>query len=183
MHSKFRSAFVLFLILVAADQALKYWAREAADWVEGRTIWAIWPGVFEFKLVFNKGIAFGMMQGGGWLFAPVALLIAAVALGWSYRHSGEAKVKHIVAGVLAAGAIGNLIDRVWKQKVTDMFWFRLIDFPVFNIADVCISVAGISIFLGILYETFAPSKPAPQGALETSDQPKSLTEDTRIEKE
>jgi signal peptidase II len=44
---------------------------------------------------------------------------------------------------LAAGAIGNLIDRLWMQKVTDMFWFRPINFPVFNIADSCITVAAI----------------------------------------
>lgn len=49
----------------------------------------------------------------------------------------------VTLGMLAAGAIGNLIDRLWMGKVTDMFWFRLINFPVFNVADACITVSAI----------------------------------------
>jgi len=131
------------VLLVAVDQLVKWHARTAADWTEGRVYNALIPGIFELKLSFNHGIAFGMFQGFGWVFAPVALLIA----GWSYNFCSKLptdfRLLPITFGALAAGAIGNLIDRLWMQKVTDMFWFRPINFPVFNIADSCITVAAI----------------------------------------
>jgi signal peptidase II len=63
-------------------------------------------------------------------------------------------------GLLAAGALGNLFDRVAFGKVTDMFYFRAINFPVFNVADACITIAaGLLIYLWTV-EALAKPKPA-----------------------
>ncbi|HRJ26955.1 MAG TPA: signal peptidase II [Fimbriimonadaceae bacterium] len=140
---------VLFLGLLAVDQVVKAWARWAADWTEGRSIHALWPGVFELKLVYNEGIAFGMLQGHGVWLTPIAVVIALFAFAFSWKHPHENKWTHVGMAVLASGAVGNLIDRLWMQKVTDMFWIRAINFPVFNIADVCITVAAA--LLGVIW--------------------------------
>lgn len=141
-----RSGFLfagIFGVFVALDQGVKAWSRTRADGVEGYVFGVPWPGVFELKLAFNHGIAFGMFQGGGQFFAPVAIIIAGVA-GWhAWRTPFAYKLMIVTLGMLAAGAIGNLIDRLWMGKVTDMFWFRLINFPVFNVADACITVSAI----------------------------------------
>ena len=108
--------------LLVLDQLTKYWARHAAEFTEGRTIFPLWPGVFELKLIYNKGIAFGMLQGGGILLAPIAIIIAAAATYYSYRHPRQAKLVHVTMALLVSGAIGNLIDRLLMGKVTDMFW-------------------------------------------------------------
>lgn len=174
MHRKF----VLFLALavgfVAIDQMVKSVSRLMADGVEGR-VFAPWiPGVFELKLVYNEGVAFGMFQGGGVLLAPIAVVISIYAV-WASLRGREHKVSyHVMHGLLVAGAIGNLIDRVAYRRVTDMFWIRLIDFPVFNVADVCITVAGAMILLGAIGEWTKKSSHAPvvevpeQGDLETA---------------
>lgn len=139
---------ITFVAMLIGDQLVKMWARNAADWVEGRTFWPLWPGVFEFTLTYNHGVAFGLLQGYGYLMAPVAILIAGGAAVYSWRKPEEPTGIHLGLALIATGAIGNLIDRVWKQKVTDMFHLSGINFPVFNIADVCITVgAGLLVLL------------------------------------
>lgn len=143
MKRAFPSLFLLiFVLLVGLDQAVKFWSRARADGVEGYVFNPLWPGVFELKLAFNHGIAFGMFQGGGQFFAPVALVIAGAACWYAVNTPSNQKLAHVTLGMLAAGAVGNLIDRIWLGKVTDMFWFRLINFPVFNVADACITVSA-----------------------------------------
>lgn len=136
--------------LIAVDQLVKLWARHAGEGIPGRTLLPLWPGVFELKLVFNEGVAFGMFQGSALYMAPIAVLIA-IGAGWYvYRHPKEGTLIHIALAVLSAGAVGNLIDRVWRGRVTDMFWIRLIDFPVFNVADIWITSAAALLMLGWL---------------------------------
>lgn len=132
----FLLTFALTLIL---DQVVKAFTRSS---FAEHQVHPLWPGVFELTLTYNKGIAFGQLQGFGVVLAPVAILIAGYAYHFSNKHPHERKIIHFAMALLASGAIGNLIDRVMLQKVTDMFWFRLIDFPVFNIADSCITIAA-----------------------------------------
>lgn len=141
VHSRLFGFIVWTIGLLALDQAVKAWARSAFQ--EGEKPGFPWPGVFEITLTYNKGIAFGMFPGGGVFFVPVAVAIAFAAGWYSYKHQSESRMLHFAMALLAAGAIGNLIDRIWRGKVTDMFWIRAIDFPVFNIADTCITFAAI----------------------------------------
>ncbi len=138
---------ILFVSMVVIDQLVKLWARHAADGVEHRDFLVIWPDVLHFSLNYNKGIAFGMLHGLGVLLAPVALGIVAFA-GWhSHKHPNEPTLTHVTLGLLAGGAVGNLIDRIWLGKVTDMIWIKAINFPVFNVADMCITAAAILLVL------------------------------------
>ncbi|MFN8221038.1 MAG: signal peptidase II [Fimbriimonadales bacterium] len=132
---------ISFIGLVVLDQVVKGWARSAMP--EGSSIALPWPGVLELKLVFNHGVAFGMFQGAGVLLAPVAILIAGWAAYHSWKHAEEAKWVHFGLAMLASGALGNLWDRLTQGKVTDLFWIRVIDFPVFNVADICITFAAV----------------------------------------
>ncbi len=152
MHAKLRLFLITSLSLLVIDQLTKWWARAAAEGVEGRSLSAHWPGVFELKLVYNEGVAFGMFQGGGVFLTPIAVAITAFTVYTSYKGKDDPKINHVVLALLASGAVGNLIDRLAMGKVTDMFWIRLINFPVFNIADVCITFAGAAFVLGALRE-------------------------------
>lgn len=170
-----RLFFTVAAVALALDQAAKFWARAAAEGTEGRSLFEIWPGVFELKLVFNEGIAFGMFQGAGVFLTPIAALIAGGSMWYSLKHRHEPPSTHVTMSLLCAGALGNLIDRLWLGKVTDMFWIRAIDFPVFNVADVCITVAGVMLALSVLMELFhkghhnAPAT-APTDHTDQSDQ-------------
>lgn len=136
---------VLSISLLLLDQAVKVWARAAM--AERGGIALPWPGVFELKLTYNQGVAFGMFQGFGVVLAPIAIGIAAFAAWYSWKHPDEAKITHVGLALLASGALGNLYDRIFHGKVTDLFWARIIDFPVFNVADICITFAAVILII------------------------------------
>lgn len=111
----------------------------------------IWPGVFELTYVENRGAAFGMMQGKAWLFVIITIAVLIMILWyWKQIPSNKTGLWMKVALVLViSGALGNLIDRVSLNYVRDMFYFVLIDFPVFNVADMCV-VGGVILLFPIL---------------------------------
>ncbi len=147
---------VMLIGLVALDQGVKAWSRNAADLTSNRTFLTLWPGVFELRLTFNQGIAFGWFQGGGVFLAPIAVAIAGGAVWYNLRNPYESRWAHASAALLAAGALGNLYDRLFQHQVTDMFYFRLIDFPVFNVADACITVAACMLIVSWIREAMQP---------------------------
>jgi signal peptidase II len=167
----------LFVLLIVADQFVKLWARQRFSG-EGQSLTVI-PNVFDLTLTYNKGIAFGMFQGFGALLAPVAVAIAAGAIYYSMKHREESPWVHTAMALLASGALGNLYDRVVNGKVTDMFHFRAFEFPVFNLADSCITVAAVILIIRWSWEWFQegrkkeePSpwaKPAEAAALKEDD--------------
>ena len=134
---------VAFIVL---DQLVKMEVRHSM--VEGQALPYPWPGVFEIELTFNQGIAFGYFQGKGVLLAPIAILISGGSIWYVIKHPQESKWNHAAFGLLAAGALGNLFDRMAFHRVTDMFWFRLINFPVFNVADSCITISTVMLLIG-----------------------------------
>lgn len=150
----FSTAGVCLLI----DQLFKYWARTATGGLVDKTIMVVWPNVFELKLVYNDGIAFGWLDGYGIWLTPIAVVIAGGAAWYSLKHREEPKVTHFTMALLASGAVGNLIDRLAFGEVTDMFWFRAINFPVFNFADACITVAGFLLAFSVIAEFVHPPK-------------------------
>jgi signal peptidase II len=148
------------VLSIALDQAVKAWARNVFwDGNVARLGGRPFPGFFEITLTDNKGIAFGLLQGHGVLLAPVAILMSVGAMWYSYRHPRDPALAQTAMGLLAAGALGNLFDRLAFGKVTDMFYFRAINFPVFNIADACITVAAA--LLIYLWSVEALAKPKP----------------------
>lgn len=166
--------------MLVLDQAVKFWARGAVDGREGASILALWPGVFELTLVFNRGIAFGQLQGYGVLLTPIALLIAGGSIWYSMKHPQAAKIYHVVAALFAAGALGNLFDRLYLGKVTDMFDFRLIGFPVFNVADACITISGVVMVLLWIREAIEEKRGTTGEAQGTDREPDSSTNLTSI---
>ena len=110
--------------------------------------------MFELTYVENRGAAFGMLQNQRWLFTVLTVAVILGLLFVFFRLGPERKFKLTrvcCVGVLA-GAIGNLIDRSILHYVVDMFYFKLIDFPVFNVADCYVVVFGILFCLAALLQ-------------------------------
>lgn len=154
-------AILVCALLIVADQLIKFWVRHSLPLHASTN--KPFPGIFELTLTYNKGIAFGMFQGSGILFAPIALTITYISFRYCQRNPYDWRLTHFSLGMLAAGAIGNLIDRVAFGQVTDMFWIRFFEFPVFNFADACITVGAILLGIRFIFE--------PEQVSIASDQP------------
>ena len=115
--------------------------------------------LFGITYVENRGAAFGIMQGGRTFFLIITPIFLAIMI-YYYIKLPKDKVNNWVRVSLVlifAGAIGNFIDRVRDAYVTDFIYFKFIDFPVFNFADVFV-VTG-TILLGILTLFFIKDEP------------------------
>ena len=98
-------------------------------------------GVLEFSYVENHGAAFGILQNALPFFVVITLAAMAVIIYILTRLC-----------FIAAGAVGNFIDRLLFSYVRDFIYFRLIDFPVFNVADIYITCAtAILMLLALFY--------------------------------
>ncbi|MEI7687022.1 MAG: signal peptidase II [Planctomycetota bacterium] len=115
-----------------------------------------WPHV-------NKGALFGFGQGRNILFGAVSVLAAAVIIGWSFQPAaGRDWFLCVALGLILAGTLGNLYDRIVFEGVRDfLHWYKWIDWPVFNIADVCL-VCGAGMLL--LEAFFRKPEPAAEPA-------------------
>ena len=138
--------FISVVLLVAFDQLTKYWAVTGL-----KSAIPLIPGVFELHYVENQGAAFGILQNQQWLFVVFTIVMVAFLL-ILYRRIPKEKGYgwiRLSAILIISGAIGNFIDRVAQQYVVDFLYFKLIDFPVFNVAD-CYVVVGAFLFI-LLY--------------------------------
>lgn len=139
------------LVLVFLDQWTKYLA---AAYLKGNAPIVILKNVFELSYLENRGAAFGIFQNQRWIFLILTFVIM-MALLYLYGKLPAVKRYLPMRGcliVVFAGALGNMIDRMINGYVVDFFYFKLIDFPVFNVADVYVTVTVIvAVFLFLFY--------------------------------
>ena len=136
------------LIGIVADQIVKYWA--ATD-LQARGTIPLWEGVFHLTYCENTGAAFSMFSGQRWMLLAVTVvllvgLLYALHKNWMQNAFGRMSLRLIISG-----AIGNMIDRFLLGHVVDMFDFRLIHFPIFNVADILLCVGVGMMVLYILF--------------------------------
>lgn len=138
--------------LVALDQYTKYLA---VIHLKDKPAYIIFNGVLELNYLENKGAAFGMLQNQKAFFIFVAVVILSV-IGYVLLKTPNHKkyrILHLLLSLIAAGAIGNMIDRIRLNYVVDFIYFVLINFPIFNVADmyVTISTAVLVVLLLFVY--------------------------------
>lgn len=106
----------------------------------------ILPGIFELHFLVNRGAAFGIMQNHQYFFAGITCAVLCVLVYVFFRILGQRRYipMQVLLVFLMSGAVGNFLDRVRLGYVIDFLYFKLIDFPIFNVAD-CYVV--ISVFL------------------------------------
>ena len=128
------------LIGVCLDQFTKYLA---VLHLKGQAPLVLIDGVFQLEYLENQGAAFGLFQGQRLFFFLSAGVILAIVVWFYLRVPMERRylVLRILAVLIVAGAIGNFIDRLRLGYVVDFFYFCLIDFPIFNVADIYVTVS------------------------------------------
>lgn len=138
-----------FLLLLFADQGTKLWAIHALQPVGSIPLI---PGVLELNYVENRGAAFGIMQNRQWLFLVITVAVLAGLIYIFRKIPAESRFVplRITLFFIGAGAVGNMIDRVFRKYVVDFIYFRLIDFPVFNVADIYVTVSAVVLVILVL---------------------------------
>lgn len=153
--SKSKGLFILldilfFILLVILDQITK---NLAVVNLKDKPPYVIWDGVFELHYLENKGAAFGMLQNQKVLFVTIAVVIL-VIIGYlliKLPRNRHYAMLEILLVLIAAGAVGNMIDRVEFNYVVDFFYFKLIDFPIFNVADIYVSVSCVLLAILVIF--------------------------------
>lgn len=144
MPLKNRQFWIAALVGFVLDQLTKYWVVQNFSLGETRPIWS---GVFHFTYVTNTGAAFSLFTGKvewlRWLSLAVSLLLMA----WAWFGPAMKSLEQLGYGFILGGALGNGIDRFIAGSVVDFLDFRLINFPVFNLADVCINLGIICLLI------------------------------------
>lgn len=124
---------------VVADQVTKSWACAAL----AHGAQTLVPGVLDLRLVMNTGAAFSIGEGSQWVFVLLALAICGMCAALVWRTHDLPVSLACSLGLVCAGGIGNLIDRVATGEVTDFFATTFMTFPVFNVADIFVTVGVI----------------------------------------
>ncbi|MBP9562046.1 signal peptidase II [Acetoanaerobium noterae] len=139
--------FTLISILIIIDQAIKWISRTKLTKFES---YPVIDGFFHFTYVENRGAAFGMLQNKTWFFVLITFVVVGYMIYFTKKNKNIDKKLTFVLSIITAGAIGNLIDRIWLGFVVDMFDFRGIWQFVFNFADICVVVGGILLIFLII---------------------------------
>ncbi len=136
-------------LLVAADQLSKAWISANLKGHEN-IVWI--PGVFELEYLENRGAAFSSFMGKQGFLIAVSSLVALIAIIEFARIPNTVRYLglHAAFAMLIAGAIGNLIDRIAQGYVVDFFYFVPINFPRFNVADICVTLA-VPLFIVLFF--------------------------------
>lgn len=133
--------------MIAADQLVKFWV---ASNIALNTSHELIPGILSLTNIRNTGAAWSMFEGQQWFFYIVTVIaLAVVAFMW--RDSKNKPIYRLGLALILAGALGNFIDRVHQQYVTDMFQTDFINFPIFNVADMCLTVGVICVAIYIIF--------------------------------
>ena len=143
---------IILIVLVFFDQLTKYIAKL---YLEGQNAFSVFPNVFEFCYLEggNTGAAFGLFRGNTFLLSIISIIVFFVIVGcfWYTSKKPVNKWLSFCFVLMAAGAFANWIDRFFRGYVIDFLYFKLIDFPIFNIADCYVTISAILLILLVAF--------------------------------
>ena len=141
---------IAVVILILLDQGTKFWVLASLKPIHNMTLV---EGFMDLTFVENRGVAFGMFSGQRWFILLLTGIIA-VGLIWFYKAMPKKKEYfplRVSLVMVLSGAIGNIIDRLFRGYVVDFFEFTFFEWPVFNVADIYVVVGVTLLALMILF--------------------------------
>ena len=179
MRSKLVTLAVILPVVLVLDLTTKSWALDAL--AAGRRI-DLFGGIVPLTLAFNRGAAFGISIGSDprWVFIPITLVALVLLTTLFARADTGDRFRLIALALVMGGALGNLYDRVrWDRGVVDFIGpvnLGFTDFPIFNVADMSISVGAVMLAISFWLEERAEARAAaaaagstPQDAAEAAE--------------
>lgn len=138
-------------LLVGIDQLTKWIVVQ--NMTIGQAITVI-PDFFYLNSYRNRGAAWGMLEGKFGFFFIVTVVVVIGLIYFLYKEGTKNKVFAWSIALLLSGAIGNFIDRMARGEVVDFFHFFPFgySFPIFNVADVCLTFGVITMLISVMFE-------------------------------
>lgn len=143
------SYLILTTILVIIDQLTKYLTVENIVLHE---VVEVIPNILSFTYIQNSGAAFSILEGQMLFFYIVSVIVIAFLLYYMYTEAQNNKILGILLSIVLAGTIGNFIDRLLYQYVIDMIQLEFVNFAIFNVADMFLTVGVALLFIYTLFE-------------------------------
>ena len=130
---------IIAVILIAVDRITKNWAAQALAYGDIAVI----DKVLYFRYTENTGVAFSMFSDNRWVLVGITSVMLIVALAFFLSGKIKDKLELFALSLIIAGGVGNLIDRLSLGYVIDFIDVRIINFAIFNVADMCITIGAI----------------------------------------
>lgn len=146
---------VMIIMIIVFDQITKYIAKSTL--YPDKAIHFI-DGFLEFRYAENTGVAFSMFSGGRWVFIILTFAVAIGMLVYMFTRAQNNLWLYWSLGVIVAGAIGNLIDRIFLGYVIDFINPTFVRFAVFNIADCAVTLGTVSLVAYLIFDIFKKEK-------------------------
>ena len=142
---------LIVVLIIAVDQLSKYWVVNNIGLTDSLTVI---PNVIDFVYVKNTGAAFSFLSDktyGIILLSVISVLFCIGVIFFLIKCKPQNRLLTISLGLMISGAIGNLIDRILRGYVVDFIETTFIKFPVFNVADIAITIGAVLIIIYILF--------------------------------
>lgn len=142
---------LMVISILVADQLLKAYVQTTNWGIHGNVLVEhdLIPGILGLTKLHNNGAAWSFMEGNLWFFYVVTIIAVAVISYMYWKMRKHAFLASSLA-MIFAGTIGNFVDRVRQGFVVDMFDLKFINFPIFNIADMALTVGVAMLFIAII---------------------------------
>lgn len=137
---------ILAVVIVAVDQLVKALVRA---YIPLHTAVSFLPG-FDLAYVQNTGAAFSILNAHTWMLTVLSAVVAVILAAALAKKSLPHWTGMLALSLLLGGAVGNLIDRAAFGFVTDMFAATFMNFPVFNVADIGVTVGGFLLCVHVI---------------------------------
>lgn len=154
---KYAVEILLFAFIITFDLCMKDFLYEFVEVENGGNITLI-DGFLDLTYSENTGMGFGLGQNSTLGITIMTAILIVAILGYLIFFKKEKAYIRIPLIMVAAGGIGNLVDRTQLGYVRDFFEFTFMDFAIFNIADVFVTVGAIVLILGLIITLVFPSK-------------------------
>ena len=140
---------ILSILFVIVDQVVKIWIVNNFSLHDGMELI---KRLVSILYVRNTGAAWGMFEGKMVFFYLITAVAVGTLLYLMFKEKGKSKLLLTAYSLILAGAVGNFIDRIRLGYVVDMFKFEFIDFPIFNVADICLTIGVIFLFYYVIFK-------------------------------
>ncbi len=140
---------IIAVCAAAADLIVKYFA---AAFLQPLGSVSLIDGVFSLTYLENRGAAFGILQNRQYFFIVFTIIALALIVVYLAVKRPKSNFIWFSLALVWGGALGNFINRLFLGYVVDLFYFELIDFPIFNLADIFVCIGAVATVILILLD-------------------------------